>query len=65
VTYGELDVQHAAMTLFHAIIDAQPRSDDEDIHVAAVNGLNGAVAQLMWNRRDEQSTPDSIADASA
>jgi hypothetical protein len=56
-------VQHAAMTLFHAIINAQPRADDEDIHAAAINGLNGAVAQLMWNRRDEQATPDTIADA--
>jgi len=56
-------VQHAAIKLFRAIMDVEPQSDDDDIHVAAINGLNGAVAQLMWNRRDDQSTPDTIADA--
>lgn len=56
-------VHQRALGLFSETMAGATDSADADIQAAAINGLNGAVAQLMWRGRDDHATPASIADA--
>lgn len=52
----------SAVALYRAMMDVEPQCDDPDIQAAAINGMNGAVAALLWQGRGDNATPDQIAD---
>lgn len=52
----------SAVALYRAMMDVEPSADDPDIQAAAINGLNAAVASLLWQGRADDASPDKIAD---
>jgi hypothetical protein len=53
-------MHQCALTLYRDLLSRAP-DPDADIQAALISGLIAALAELLWNGRADNSTPESLA----